>query len=72
MHRAKLASALTEYDRKVSARERIPNIHRLPLLFEAMDAALATHAEGAPLRIALIAYFDPDFPPIKKYLATLP
>jgi len=32
-----LCSELTRYDMRVSARERIPNIHRLPLLLQAVD-----------------------------------
>lgn len=76
---AVLQSALTNYDRKLSARERSPNIYRLGHLLDAsqqVEQDLASsgvrgddtmNGELAALMYESLARrFEPGFPPIKR------
>lgn len=55
--RHKLVAALTEYDRKQSAR-RGYNPHALALYFEALDEAVSQYDSGATIEHALRCWFN--------------
>jgi hypothetical protein len=76
---AMMQSMLTQYDQKVSARERFPNIYRLGHLLEAghkveadlgdagvRDDDVMNGEIAAAMYEALARRFEPGFPPIKK------
>lgn len=76
---AMLQSTLTQYDQKLSARERSPNIYRLGHLLGAAEQVVSDLAkaglDGSEImsdEIAEVMYkslgrrFEPDFFPIKK------
>jgi hypothetical protein len=74
--RMQLVSYITQYDMKVSRRERSPNIYRLGHLLGAAQRAedktkgLGGRDDEASLKKYLAAVkreFEPDFPPLKRF-----
>ena len=55
--RARIIMALTAYDRQLARRERQPNIHRLALLFGALERVEEDMVRGEALAVALADRF---------------
>ena len=64
-----LTSLLTQWDVKLSAKERIPNIYRLGhLLAAAANIAKDMDFENLSAETAARRWLLPDFPPVVKWL----
>jgi len=64
-----LASELSQYDQKLQARQ--PNNHRLAIYFGAVEKAFARLNENSTLedmKESICRSFDPELPPVKKFL----
>ena len=63
-----LVHLLTQYDIKLSAKERIPNIFRLGNFLKAAKDVENFMSQGISAEISVVKFFDVDLPPVKKWL----